>query len=105
MKQVASPRSPARPRVGRTGALTLGLGALLVLTVLLAVGLGGVTVPPGETLSAILGGLTGRELSGNEVIVWQLRLPRVVLGLLVGASLGVCGAAFQGVFRNPLADP
>jgi iron complex transport system permease protein len=62
-------------------------------------------VTPAETLSAFVRGVTGQELTGSEVIVWQLRLPRVVLGLLVGASLATCGAAFQGVFRNPLADP
>ncbi|TDG00433.1 FecCD family ABC transporter permease [Paenibacillus piri] len=40
-----------------------------------------------------------------EQIIWRVRLPRVLLGLLVGAALGVAGAAFQGVLRNPLADP
>ena len=39
------------------------------------------------------------------IIVWQVRLPRVVLGALVGAMLAGSGAAYQGVFRNPLADP
>jgi iron complex transport system permease protein len=45
-------------------------------------------------------------LSGaDDAILWQLRLPRVVLGALVGGTLAVAGAAYQGVFRNPLADP
>src|SRR6266516_4781578 len=45
-------------------------------------------------------------LSGtNDAILWQLRLPRVVLGALVGGTLAAAGAAYQGVFRNPLADP
>src|SRR5439155_2683042 len=45
-------------------------------------------------------------LNGTEdAILWQLRAPRVVLGLLVGAMLASAGAAYQGVFRNPLADP
>src|SRR4029079_1513948 len=39
------------------------------------------------------------------VIVWQLRLPRVALAVLVGCGLGVSGMVFQGLFRNPLADP
>jgi iron complex transport system permease protein len=43
--------------------------------------------------------------SSAEQIIWRVRFPRVVLGLLVGASLGIAGAAFQGVLRNPLADP
>ena len=41
----------------------------------------------------------------QDAILWELRAPRVVLGLLVGAMLAVAGAAYQGVFRNPLADP
>ena len=46
-------------------------------------------------------GLSARE----QAIVWEIRLPRVVLGLLVGAMLATAGASYQGVFRNPLADP
>src|SRR5439155_8032475 len=41
----------------------------------------------------------------EESILWDIRLPRVVLGALVGARLAVAGASYQGVFRNPLADP
>ncbi|MEE3275985.1 MAG: iron ABC transporter permease [Actinomycetota bacterium] len=41
----------------------------------------------------------------QQAIVWEIRLPRVVLGLLVGAMLATAGGAYQGVFRNPLADP
>src|SRR5919108_158400 len=45
-------------------------------------------------------------LSGSDdAILWELRLPRVVLGALVGGTLAIAGAAYQGVFRNPLADP
>ena len=46
-------------------------------------------------------GLSARE----QAIVWEIRLPRVVLGLLVGSMLATAGASYQGVFRNPLADP
>ncbi|GAA4008000.1 iron ABC transporter permease [Deinococcus rubellus] len=89
---------------------SLALPTLLLLlvtlaTALLAVGLGSVPISLADTLKAIGHGLSGTGLSGNDVIVWQLRLPRVVLGFLVGAALGVSGGAFQGVFRNPLADP
>lgn len=46
------------------------------------------------------------NLSANDsAILWQLRAPRVVLGLLVGGMLALAGASYQGVFRNPLADP
>ena len=96
---------PAR-HLGRTGLLALLLAGVVVL----AVGLGSVYIPPGEVLGALWRGSLallgqGGELAGNDVIVWQIRLPRVVMGLIVGACLGVCGGAFQGVFRNPLADP
>jgi iron complex transport system permease protein len=100
----------ASDRRGAAGALALplktaGLVLLLLSAVVLGTGLGSVTVPPGEVLGALWRGVTGQELAGNDVIVWQIRLPRVVMGVLVGASLSVCGGAFQGVFRNPLADP
>lgn len=100
----------ASDRRGAAGTLALplktaGLVLLLLSAVVLGTGLGSVNVPPGEVLGALWRGVTGQELAGNDVIVWQIRLPRVVMGVLVGASLSVCGGAFQGVFRNPLADP
>lgn len=88
---------------------TLALGALLLGAVVLGTGLGSVTIAPAGVLGALWRGLGsllgGAALSGDDVIVWQIRLPRVVMGLLVGAALSLCGGAFQGVFRNPLADP
>ncbi|MCB2223385.1 MAG: iron ABC transporter permease [Actinobacteria bacterium] len=72
--------------------------------------IGPASVPPGGALREILdrlpfvsvdSGLDARQAA----IVWELRFPRVVLGALVGAALSVSGAAYQGVFRNPLADP
>ncbi len=59
------------------------------------------------TLAAVGKGVLGRgaSLGALERIVWEVRLPRVVAGALVGASLGASGAATQGLFRNPLADP
>jgi iron complex transport system permease protein len=72
--------------------------------------LGAVSMPPGQVLLEILDHVPGvRVHSGlsaaDATIVWQLRLPRVVLGLLVGSMLATAGSAYQGVFRNPLADP
>lgn len=77
----------------------------LGFAVILSTGLGSVNIPASEVLSALWKGLSGQPLEGNDVIIWNIRFPRVVMGLLVGAGLSVCGAAFQGVFRNPLADP
>ena len=47
----------------------------------------------------------GNTLSLHQTVVWDIRLPRVILALLVGASLGISGAAMQGFLRNPLAEP
>lgn len=63
---------------------------------------GAVTITPAELWQAI-GSDAGP--SGTAVILWQVRLPRVLLAVLVGAALGASGAAYQGLFRNPLADP
>ncbi|TQV84303.1 iron ABC transporter permease [Exilibacterium tricleocarpae] len=72
---------------------------------LLAVIVGAVTLPPAE-LAALLTG-TGDPSGGAsaQLIITQIRLPRALLAAIVGALLGVSGAAMQGLFRNPLADP
>jgi len=62
----------------------------------------------GEIFSAIgikLGGLERSDLSPLQTIFWELRLPRTLLGVLVGANIAVAGALMQGYFRNPLAEP
>jgi iron complex transport system permease protein len=90
--------------------LLLGGCAGLAGAALLAVLVGPVRLAPGAVLAeladrlplvAVHSGLSEQEAA----ILWQLRLPRVVLGGLVGAMLALAGAAYQGVFRNPLADP
>lgn len=43
--------------------------------------------------------------SGNTAIIWNLRLPRVILAFITGGALALCGAAYQGIFKNPMADP
>jgi iron complex transport system permease protein len=73
----------------------------------LAVRLGAVPVP-WDALTAILlsaGHPADPQAAGLAAIVWQVRLPRVLLGGLAGLALAVAGAAWQGVLRNPLADP
>lgn len=71
----------------------------------LAVGSGSVYVAPGQILATVGSALRGEELAGVQVIVWQMRLPRVLTAALVGGALALAGAMYQGVFRNPLADP
>ena len=89
-----------------------GLLVLSIITLLVATGIGPVYVTPGDTarilLSHIPGIGDGIEKNWEPVtenIVWVLRMPRVCLGLIVGASLAVCGVTMQALVRNNLADP
>jgi iron complex transport system permease protein len=85
------------------------LVALLAVAVLLGVGIGAVAIGPREVFAILAdkaGFDTGIEVTQQQTaVLWAIRLPRVVLAALVGAGLAVSGAALQGVFRNPLADP
>ncbi|MGH8950847.1 MAG: FecCD family ABC transporter permease [Acidimicrobiia bacterium] len=98
------PKIRARPRM-----------ALIVLVAVVGSALAGILVGAvdlsiGSVLAELADRVPGVEvdsgLSGREsAILWQIRIPRVVLAGLVGGMLAMAGAAFQGVFRNPLADP
>jgi len=92
-------------RPGRLRPWWLVAGGLAVLVVALTgLVIGPVVIAPGEVIRDLLGMRT--NLSPTEIaIIEQIRLPRVVLGLLVGGTLAISGASYQGVFRNPLADP
>ncbi|MFN3208343.1 MAG: FecCD family ABC transporter permease [Roseovarius sp.] len=94
---------PPRDRVARARALHWLLAGALGLASLASLQVGATDV----TLSALLTKLLqGETLSQVErVVLWDIRLPRLALGALVGAALAVSGAAMQGLFRNPLADP
>jgi len=90
-------------RSERARAVLLVLVAFVALASLASLGTGAA----GVSLPEILGKwLSGQELSLREhVVLFDIRLPRLLTGLLVGASLAVSGAVMQGLFRNPLADP
>ena len=85
----------------RKGTLAAVLIALVAIAVLLGVRFGSVPLTTEQALRALLGG--GEET--HRVIVLQLRLPRTLLGLLVGGGLAMAGATFQALLRNPLAEP
>ena len=72
--------------------------AALIVAIWLGVSIGSVKVP----ISTLWN--TGADAIATN-IVWKIRMPRVVLAGLVGASLAIAGAAFQGLLKNPLADP
>lgn len=107
----------ARPFVGhvaghRARPLALaGLGLVAVaIALVLGVGMGSVSLAPGDTLAILLHRLLGLDLGAtwseaSEAIVMDLRLPRVLTAMSVGVGLSVAGATFQGLLRNPLADP
>ena len=97
---------PLTPK--RLGIICGGLAALLFVVVVFSLKLGAVPISVTDLVMSL-----GRTLIGTDsqlpteyrVIVFGLRLPRILLGILVGASLGVAGAGFQALLRNPLADP
>ena len=88
----------------------LGAAGALCLAAVVAASLGPVHIPPLTALRIFADGLPGIDIEQAwpdswETIVWQLRLPRIALGGLTGCALALSGAAYQGLFRNPLADP
>lgn len=84
-----------------TARANILLAAALIGAILLALLLGSVPLAPARVLSAL--GLQGSH--GDILIVWQIRMPRALAAALVGAALGMSGAALQGLLRNPLAEP
>lgn len=94
---------------GRIYAI-VGLSILLIVIAALATTVGSVEIPFLTTCQVMISKLPFHHVtpvwtSGVETIILEIRLPRVILAGLVGAALAIAGAAYQGLFRNPLADP
>ncbi|MEO9576141.1 MAG: iron ABC transporter permease [Tateyamaria sp.] len=109
MSEATSTHPQARRRVGVSSVL-LGAVALLLVSLSFAVSVGAVPVPLGTVWSILLNkispGLIEQTWSqGREAIVWEIRFPRAILAMMVGAGLAMVGASLQAVTRNPLADP
>jgi iron complex transport system permease protein len=85
----------------RTVIVCAAFGAVLIALALIALGLGDLPLSVGEVVSAFLGGESG--IARTVVVEW--RLPRVLAAVVFGAALGVSGAIFQSLTRNPLASP
>jgi iron complex transport system permease protein len=107
MAVVEAAAAHLRLRPARLRPILVGVALACLAVALVA---GPVRLSPGSVLREIVDRLPFVNLhSGlgdrDAAILWQLRVPRVVLGALVGAMLAMAGAAYQGVFRNPLADP
>jgi iron complex transport system permease protein len=104
---VATAGSRHAHRVRRTWWACL---ALLAAAIVAGVSIGPAGMPTGGVVLELLDRLplvsVDSDLDSRQAaILWDIRLPRVVLALLVGATLSLAGGAYQGVFRNPLADP
>lgn len=83
---------------------------MLIVAAALGVAAGPIALDPGSILAELVDRLPGVSAesgltSRQAAVLWQIRMPRVVLAGLVGGTLSIAGAAYQGVFRNPLADP
>jgi iron complex transport system permease protein len=104
-------RRGATRSIARRPVVLAAAGVVGLLVVLVAgVAAGSVFVPPGDTIAILAHRLLGLDLgvhwtAAEETIVFELRLPRVLTAMTVGVGLAVAGATFQGVLRNPLADP
>ena len=93
----------------RYALLLIALGALLLVSCVVSLGFGPARVPVDVVWQILMNKLFGigdkNWSAGQEHIVWLIRVPRMLLGALVGAGLALIGAVLQAVTRNPLADP
>ena len=106
-KAERAPRVEARGVSLRAGLLT---GAFLLAALVVGLAIGPAHIGLGAIVRSALSYVPGLHVrqplaAGDHDIIWQLRAPRVALAALVGGMLSIAGASYQGVFRNPLADP
>jgi iron complex transport system permease protein len=112
-KQESSPQG--RTHASEKGArrfwlFLLVLGLVLLLSIVLGIGLGATSIPPDQVIASLLYHLSGGNVAPpqdliSDAIIWEIRAPRVLMGAIVGAALGVIGCVIQALVRNPLADP
>src|SRR5690606_30629147 len=85
-----------------------GLGIGLLVVMVLALSQGAFHIPAHTVVQIFLSklGIVGAEYNLQQYnVLWQIRLPRILLSMIVGGALGIAGAALQGLFRNPLVEP
>lgn len=109
METEAIPLAPWRPSV-RVSPLVPVLLLALALVSIVSMGVGQLEISPMQIVSILASKLLGLDTgvpydSVQESVLFSIRIPRLVLALMVGSALAVSGAALQGIFRNPLADP
>jgi iron complex transport system permease protein len=91
--------------VKRPVVVLILLAFLLLMAAVVSLGVGAVSIPAGRVLEILYEHSVSEPASVDAVILWQLRVPRILLAALIGAGLAMAGAGYQGLFRNPLADP
>ncbi|MEQ8200753.1 MAG: iron chelate uptake ABC transporter family permease subunit [Syntrophomonadaceae bacterium] len=96
----------------KRAAILVLLAAILLLSVVIGIAIGAVYIPPAEIGAILLSHIPGlgewlhpNRLPEHDIIIMTMRFPRVILAGLAGAGLALAGATFQGLFRNPMADP
>ena len=85
-----------------------GCGVLLIILMVIAVSVGPVDLSTRDSMTGLLEAVGIGDSSATvteQLVIERIRLPRIILAMLVGAALGISGAAMQSLFRNPLADP
>ncbi|MCR9222158.1 MAG: iron ABC transporter permease [Alphaproteobacteria bacterium] len=109
--QGADSAGPTDRRARRRGALLILLAVAAIAAALGAFTVGAYPIPEDQVLGALARAVgipldpTAAEAAQRDLVLIEIRAPRILFGLLVGAALGVSGAALQALFRNPLADP
>ncbi|MBN1051840.1 iron ABC transporter permease [Clostridium botulinum] len=89
----------------------ISLSIILVGTIVAAIAIGSTYIEPGEVYKVLLSKLTNGEVYSDvgsvmtQNIIWEIRLPRVLLGAICGAGLAICGVLMQCVTKNPIAEP
>lgn len=102
--EIATSRAERKNRVrGRTSLHMALLLAFLLLVIVIATSVGAVAIPAGVLLRSLAG--RGHLTEAERTILFTIRLPRILAAAMVGSALSVSGLLFQGLFRNPLADP
>ncbi len=102
------PAGAGRPAVARDRAVLAVLALLLGALAVMSMGMGRVTIAPDRVLAILasrLVSVTPDWTSGEELIVLNVRLPRILAAVMIGAALAAAGAAYQNLFRNPIVSP
>lgn len=108
MSAASRPAARTSARIVGPRGLVAGASAALAVAALLALAVGPTGVSLGalpRVLAAVVTGASDPATARDQLVLFEIRLPRLLLGAFVGSALAVSGAMMQGMFRNPLADP